>query len=117
MTLLLRWLLLPIIALIALLFWKGSPIMIKSALLIVPVALIVSWFAHEGAFSGSGGLAKAYGLLSLITFLLCYEIGLLFHRYYLVKKSIDTVQDDVLLIIGLVLLIISIVYFLIVISK
>jgi hypothetical protein len=117
MTLFLRWLLLPIIALIALLFWKGSPIMIKLVLLIVPLVLIVSWFAHEGAFSGSDGLATAYGLLSLMAFLFCYEIGLLFHRYYLVKKSIATAQDDILLIIGLVLLIVSLVYFLIVISK
>jgi hypothetical protein len=117
MTLLLRWLLLPIIALIALLFWKGSPLLIKSSLLIIPLVLIVSWFAHEGAFSGSGGLAKMYGLLTLIAFLLCYEIGLLLHRFYLAKKSIDTIQDDVLLIIGLILLILSFIFFLIVISK
>jgi len=117
MTLLLRWLLIPIIALIALLFWKGSPIIIKSALLIVPLVLIVSWFAHEGAFSGSGGLAKMYGLLTLIAFLVCYEIGLLLHRFYLAKKSLDTIQDDALLIIGLILLILSIVSFLIVISE
>ena len=117
MTLLLRWLLVPIIALIALLFWKGSPLLIKSALLIIPLALIIGWFGHEGAFSGGGGLAKAYGLLALIAFLICYEIGLLFHRYYLVKKSIASAQDDVFLIIGLVLLLLSIVYFLIVISK
>lgn len=117
MTVLLRWLLLPILALLALLFWKGSPIIIKSALLIIPLILIVSWFVHEGALSGSGGLAKIYGLVALIAFLLCYEIGLLFHRFYLIKKSIDTIQDDVFLIIGLVLLIVSIVYFLIAISK
>ncbi|MDA6072664.1 hypothetical protein NJT12_23870 [Flavobacterium sp. AC] len=117
MTLLLRWLLIPIIALIILLFWKGSPIMIKSVLLIIPLILIVGWFGHEGAFTGSGGLAKAYGLLSLAVFLFCYEIGLLFHRYYLAKKDANTIEDDVLLIIGLVLLMASFVYFLIVISK
>lgn len=58
MTALLRWLLIPLLLLIGLLFWKCSPLLIKSVLLIVPVALIVGWFAHEGAFSGSGGLAK-----------------------------------------------------------
>ncbi|MFH6993199.1 hypothetical protein [Flavobacterium sp. FlaQc-48] len=117
MTLLLRWLLVPIIALIVLLFWKGSPVVIKSALLIVPLVLIVSWFAHEGAFSGNGGLARLYGLAALIAFLLCYEIGLLFHRYSLIRKNVNTVEDDVLLIIGLVLLLFSIVYFVIVLSK
>ncbi|WP_394776979.1 hypothetical protein [Flavobacterium sp.] len=114
MTLLLRWLLIHIIALIALLFWKGSHIMIKSALLIIPLALIIAWFGHEGAFSGSGGLEKLYGLLALIAFLLCYEIGILFHRFHLIKKNIPTTQDDVLLIIGLILLIVSIIFFLIV---
>jgi hypothetical protein len=117
MTLLLRWLLLPIIVLIALLFWKGSPIIIKSALLIIPVTLIIGWFGHEGAFSGSGGLAKVYGLLALIAFLICYEIGLLINRFQMVKKSIDTTQDDILLVIALILLIVSIVYFLISISE
>ncbi|MFH7019031.1 hypothetical protein [Flavobacterium sp. FlaQc-47] len=117
MTLLLRWLLIPIIGLIALLFWKGSPILIKSALLIVPLALIIAWFGHEGAFSGSGGLEKLYGLLVVIAFLLCYEIGLLIHRFSLVKKNIPTIEDDILLIIGLILLIVSIVFFLIVVSK
>jgi hypothetical protein len=117
MTLLLRWLLLPIIALIVLLFWKGSPIIIKSTLLIVPLAIIVAWFAHEGAFSGSGGLERLYGILTLIAFLVCYEIGLLFNRFYLAKKSIDTMQDDILLTVGLVLLIASIIYFLILVSK
>lgn len=116
MTLLLRWLLVPIIALIVLLFWKGSPIMIKLALLVLPLVLIVSWFAHEGAFSGSGGLAKMYGLLTAIVFLVCYEIGMLINRFYIAKKSIDTVQDDILLTIGLALLLLSIVFFLIVIS-
>lgn len=117
MTLLLRWLLLPIIALIVLLFWKGSPIVIKSTLLIVPLAIIVAWFAQEGAFSGSGGLDRLYGILTLIAFLVCYEIGLLFNRFYLAKKSIDTMQDDILLTVGLVLLIASIIYFLILVSK
>lgn len=117
MTLLLRWLLIPILALIVLLFWKGSPIIIKSTLLILPLVLIVSWFAHEGAFSGSGGLAKVYGILTIIAFLVCYEIGMLLNRFYLAKKSIDTMQDDILLIIGLVLLIPSIIYFFILISK
>lgn len=117
MTLLLRWLLLPVIALIVLLFWKGSPIVIKSTLLIVPLAIIVAWFAHEGAFSGSGGLERLYGILTLIAFLVCYEIGLLFNRFYLAKKSIDTMQDDILLTVGLVLLIASIIYFLILVSK
>lgn len=117
MTLLLRWLLIPIIALIALLFWKGSPVIIKSTLLIVPLVIIVSWFAHEGAFSGSGGLERLYGILTLIAFLICYEIGLLFNRFYLAKKSIDTMQDDVLLTIALIILIASIVYFLVLISK
>jgi hypothetical protein len=117
MTLLLRWLWIPIIALIALLFWKGSPIIIKSALLIIPLAGIIGWFAHEGAFSGSGGLEKAYGLITLIGFLFFYEIGLLVHRYYIVKKSISTTEDDIFLTIGLALLIVSIVYFLIIISK
>lgn len=116
MTLLLRWLLVPIIALIVLLFWKGSPIMIKLALLVVPLVLIVSWFAHEGAFSGSGGLAKMYGLLTAIVFLVCYEIAMLINRFYIAKKSINTVQDDILLTIGLALLLLSIVFFLIVIS-
>lgn len=117
MTLLLRWLWIPIIALIVLLFWKGSPIIIKSALMIIPAALIAGWFIHEGAFSNGGGLATVYGLLTLMAFLFCYEIGLLFHRFYLVKKNMETIEDDVLLIIGLVLLLVSIVYFLIVISK
>lgn len=117
MTLLLRWLLIPIIALIVLLFWKGSPVMIKSTLLIVPLVLIVSWFGHEGAFSGSGGLEKVYGLLTVMVFLFCYEIGMLVNRFYLVKKSISTAQDDILLIIGLVLLLVSTIYFLISISK
>lgn len=116
MTLLLRWLLLPIIALIALLFWKGSPLLIKSTLLIVPLVLIVSWFAHEGAFNGSGGLAKMYGLLTIIAFLVCYEVGLLIHKFYFIKKSIETTQDNILLTIGFILLIVSIVFFLIVIS-
>lgn len=117
MTVLLRWLLLPILALLALLFWKGSPLLIKSALLIIPVTGIVGWFVHEGALSGSGGLAKIYGLITLIGFLLIYEIGLLIDRYYLAKKSISTTQDDILLVIGLVLLIASIVNFLIAISE
>ncbi|MFQ6601261.1 hypothetical protein [Flavobacterium sp. C3NV] len=117
MTLLLRWLLVPIIALIALLFWKGSPILIKSALLIVPLVVIVSWFAHEGAFSGSGGLEKLYGILTIIAFLVCYEVGMLFNRFYLAKKSIETAQDDVLLTIGAIILVLSIVYFFIIISK
>lgn len=117
MTIFLRWLLLPLLGLIALLFWKGSPILIKSALLIIPLILIVGWFVHEGAFTSGGGLATAYGLLSIIAFLLCYEIGLLINRFYLTKKSIPTIQDDILLIIGLVTLIIAIVYFLIAISK
>lgn len=117
MTLLLRWLLVPIIALIVLLFWKGSPIIIKSTLLIVPLVIIISWFAHEGAFSGSGGLAKIYGILTIIAFLVCYEVGMLFNRYYLSKKSLNTIEDDILLIIGLVVLIPSIIYFLILISK
>lgn len=117
MTILLRWLLLPIIALIALLFWKGSPLLIKSTLLIVPLALIISWFAHEGAFSGSGGLEKVYGLLTVIGFLFFYEIGLLIDRYSLVKKNISTTEDNVLLVIGLVLLIAAIVSFLISISE
>jgi hypothetical protein len=117
MTLLLRWLLLPIIALIALLFWKGSPLLIKSTLLIIPLALIIGWFAHEGAFSGSGGLEKVYGLLTLIGFLLFYEIGMLIDRYYLVIKSISSAVDDILLIIGLVLLIVSVIYFVIIISE
>jgi hypothetical protein len=117
MTLLLRWLLVPIIALIVLLFWKGSPIIIKLTLLIVPLVIIISWFAHEGAFSGSGGLAKIYGILTIIAFLVCYEVGMLFNRYYLAKKSLNTIEDDILLIIGLVVLIPSIIYFLILISK
>ncbi|KUJ59777.1 hypothetical protein AR687_21465 [Flavobacteriaceae bacterium CRH] len=117
MTLLLRWLLIPILFLIGLLFWKGSPLLIKSTLLIVPIAGIIGWFAHEGAFSGSGGLAKVYGLLTLIGFLFFYEIGLLIDRYYLAKKSVSTTEDNVLLIIGLVLLIASIVNFLIAISR
>lgn len=117
MTILLRWLLLPIIALLALLFWKGSPLLIKLTLLIIPLALIIGWFAHEGAFNGSGGLEKVYGLISLIGFLFFYEIGLLIDRYQLAKKSISTTEDDALLIIGLVLLILSIVYFLIAISE
>lgn len=117
MTLLLRWLLLPIIALIALLFWKGSPLLIKLTLLIVPLALIISWFAHEGAFSGGGGLAKMYGLLTIIAFLICYEIGMLINRFYLAKKSIGTMHDDILLTTGFVLLLVSIVFFLIIISK
>ncbi len=117
MTILLRWLLVPIIALIVLLFWKGSPILIKLTLLIVPVVGIISWFGHEGAFSGSGGLEKVYGLATLIGFLFFYEIGMLIHRYQLAHKNIGTSQDDVFLIIGLVLLIVSIVYFLVVISK
>ena len=117
MTLLLRWLLLPIIALIALLFWKGTPLIIKSTLLIIPLVGIIAWFAHEGAFSRSGGLEKIYGLLTVIGFLLLYEIGLLFDRYYLAKKSISTAEDDTLLIIALVLLIVSVVYFAIVVSK
>lgn len=117
MTILLRWLLLPIIALIGLLFWKGSPLIIKSTLLLIPLAGIIGWFAHEGAFSGSGGLEKVYGLLTLIAFLILYEIGMLIDRFYLVKKSISTTQDDVLLVIGLTLLIVSIVYFLILVSK
>lgn len=117
MTLLLRWLLIPIIVLIGLLFWKGSPLLIKSTLLIIPLALIISWFAHEGAFSGSGGLERIYGLITVIGFLFLYEIGLLFHRYYLIKKNIATAEDDILLIIGLVLLIVSVVYFLVVLSK
>ena len=117
MTLLLRWLLVPIIALIVLLFWKGSPILIKSTLLIVPLVVIVSWFAHEGAFSGSGGLEKLYGILTIIAFLVCYEVGMLFNRFYLAKKSIETVQDDVLLTIGAIILVLSIVYFFIIISK
>lgn len=117
MTLLLRWLLVSIIALIVLLFWKGSPILIKSALLIVPLVVIVSWFAHEGAFSGSGGLEKLYGILTIIAFLVCYEVGMLFNRFYLAKKSIETAQDDVLLTIGAIILVLSIVYFFIIISK
>ncbi|MCC9062037.1 hypothetical protein [Flavobacterium piscisymbiosum] len=117
MTLLLRWLLVPIIALIALLFWKGSPLLIKSALLIVPLVVIVSWFAHEGAFSGSGGLEKLYGILTIIAFLVCYEVGMLFNRFYLAKKSIETAQDDILLTIGAIILVLSIVYFFIIISK
>jgi len=117
MTLLLRWLLVPIIALIVLLFWKGSPLLIKSALLIVPLVVIISWFAHEGAFSGSGGLEKLYGILNIIAFLICYEFGMLFNRFYLAKKSIETVHDDVLLTIGAVILVLSIVYFFIIISK
>lgn len=117
MTLLLRWLWIPIIALIALLFWKGSPIIIKAALLIIPAAGIIGWFIHEGAFSSGSGLATVYGLLALAAFLFCYEIGLLFHRFYLAKKSLDTTQDDILLTIGLVLLVISVIYFLVVISK
>lgn len=117
MTLLLRWLLLPIIALIALLFWKGSPVLIKSSLLIIPLVLIISWFAHEGAFSGSGGLEKLYGILTIIAFLVCYEAGMLFNRFYLAKKSIETVHDDILLTIGAVILVLSIVYFFIIISK
>ncbi|TDO84213.1 hypothetical protein EV143_101659 [Flavobacterium chryseum] len=117
MTILLRWLLLPIIALLALLFWKGSPLLIKSSLLVIPLGLIIGWFAHEGAFGGSGGLEKVYGLITLIGFLFFYEIGLLIVRYQLAKKSLSTTEDDVLLIIGLVLLISSIVYFLIAISE
>lgn len=117
MTLLLRWLLVPIIAMIILLFWKGSPILIKSALLIVPLVLIVNWFAHEGAFSGSGGLEKLYGILTIIAFLVCYEIGMLFNRFYLAKKSIENVHDDILLTIGAVILVLSIVYFFIIISE
>jgi len=117
MTLLLRWLLVPIIALIVLLFWKGSPLLIKSTLLIVPLVVIVSWFAHEGAFSGSGGLEKLYGILTIIAFLVCYEVGMLFNRFYLAKKSIETAQDDVLLTIGAIILVLSIVYFFIIISK
>ncbi|WP_264535340.1 hypothetical protein [Flavobacterium sp. N1736] len=117
MTVLLRWLLIPILALIALLFWKGSPLVIKSTLLIVPLAAIVGWFAHEGAFSGSGGLAKIYGLLALIGFLFLYEIGMLFHRYQLAKKNISTTEDTIFLLIGLVLLIVFVVNFLIAISK
>lgn len=117
MTLLLRWLLVPIIALIALLFWKGSPLLIKSALLIVPLVFIVSWFVHEGAFSGSGGLEKLYGILTIIAFLVCYEVGMLFNRFYLAKKSIETAQDDILLTIGAIILVLSIVYFFIIISK
>ncbi|MBF4493742.1 hypothetical protein IRZ83_16395 [Flavobacterium sp. JLP] len=117
MTLLLRWLFIPIIVLIVLLFWKGSPLLIKSALLIVPAVGIISWFAYEGAFSGGGGLEKIYGLLTLIGFLMVYEIGMLVDRYYLVKKSISTVEDDVLLITGVVLLIASVIYFVIAISE
>jgi len=117
MTVLLRWLLIPILALIALLFWKGSPLVIKITLLIVPVVIIVSWFAHEGAFSGSGGLAKVYGLLALIGFLILYEIGILIDRYYLAKKNISTTENNVLLIIGLILLMACIVNFIIAISE
>lgn len=117
MTILLRWLLIPILALIALLFWKGSPLVIKVTLLIVPLAIIIGWFAHEGAFSGSGGLAKIYGLLALIGFLILYEIGMLIDRYSLIKKNISTTENNVLLIIGLVLLIACIVNFLIAISE
>ncbi|MEZ0128734.1 hypothetical protein AB9T88_02630 [Flavobacterium sp. LBUM151] len=117
MTVLIRWLSIPILLLIALLFWKGSPLVIKSSLLIIPMVVIIGWFAHEGAFSGSGGLAKIYGLLALIGFLFLYEIGMLLHRYQLVKKSINTTEDTIFLIIGLILLIISLVSFLIAISK
>ncbi|MEN2402124.1 hypothetical protein GKZ90_0020205 [Flavobacterium sp. MC2016-06] len=117
MTILLRWLLIPILILIVLLFWKGSPLLIKIALFIIPLAIIIGWFAHEGAFGRGGGLENLYGSLTLIVFLFCYEIGMLFHRYYLAKKNISTIEDDILLIIGLIFLIISIIYFLIAISK
>jgi hypothetical protein len=117
MTVLIRWLSIPILLLIALLFWKGSPFVIKSSLLIIPLVVIIGWFAREGAFSGSGGLAKIYGLLALIGFLFLYEIGMLLHRYQLVKKSISTTEDTIFLIIGLILLIVSLVSFLIAISK
>jgi hypothetical protein len=117
MTVLIRWLSIPILVLIALLFWKGSPLIIKSTLLIIPVAGIIGWFAHEGAFSGSGGLAKIYGLITLIGFLFFYEIGLLIDRYYLSQKNISTREDNILLTIGLILLIAAIVNFLISISE
>lgn len=113
MTVFLRWLLLPLIALIVLLFWKGSPLLIKIALLIIPLTVIIGWFVHEGGFVRGGGLATVYGLLAVIAFLICYEIGLLINRYYLVKKSISTVQDDILLFIGLGILIITVIYFLV----
>ena len=117
MTVLIRWLSIPIILLIGLLFWKGSPLIIKSTLLIIPIVLIIGWFTHEGAFSGGGGLAKIYGLLTLIGFLFIYEIGMLFHRYQLSKKNISTTEDNIFLIIGLILLMASIASFLIAISK
>lgn len=117
MTVFLRWLLLPIIGLIALLFWKGSPILIKSLLLIFPLVLIIAWFVHEGAFSSGGGLTTIYSVLAIISFLVCYEIGLLIHRFYLIKKGVTTNEDDILLLIGLVILVIATIYFFISISK
>ncbi len=117
MTVFLRWLLLPIIIVIGLLFWKGSPILIKSALLILPLAVIIGWFVHEGGFTSGGGLATIYGLLSILAFLLCYEIGLFIHRFYLVKKGVATNEDDLFLVIGLVILVIATIYFFISISK
>jgi hypothetical protein len=116
MTILLRWLAIPIIALIVLLFWKGSSLVIKLALLIVPLIGLVAWFAHEGAFDRRMGLADIYAASSIAAFLLCYETGMLIHRWVLVHKGMSTHEDNIFLIVGLVLLLTAFIYFLISIS-
>ena len=114
---LLQWLLVPIIALIVLLFLKGSTLLIKLVLLVVPLVVIIAWFVHEGAFRrNGGGLETMYGTLSVAAFLLCYEIGMLIHRFYLSHKELNTTEDNVFLLVGLVLLLASIVWFMVSIS-
>ena len=114
---LLQWLLLPIIALIVFLFWKGSALLIKLVLLVVPLAIIIDWFVHEGAFQrNGGGLATMYGTLSIAAFLLCYEIGMLIHCFYLSHKGISTKEDGIFLMVGFALLLASIVWFLVSVS-
>jgi type II secretory pathway component PulM len=108
------YLLIPIIVLLALLLYKGSSLIIKLTLLIVPFGILVAWFAHEGALQGTRnmGLSDMYAAFWIGVFLLCYETGILIHRWFLSHKGLNTREDNIFLAIGLVLLLASLIYFL-----
>lgn len=100
----------------------GKSLIIKLLLIVVPLSTIIIYIVYavdrtknpssDAMAQGmAGGYTIVFGFIAVGLYLIIYEIGMFIHYLYLSKHRLNTKEDIIFLVSGLLLLIIEYIFF------